>query len=122
MPAYNFSPEFANDVQHRRKRSTIRMSDKNAKVGDTVYLYTGQRTKQCRSLGTSTLVALETISLHEKHVIFGGFTIRANSLLDLLARADGFKDYPDMTAWFKSKYKIDSLDTAPIRGYLHAWS
>lgn len=122
MPAYNFSPEFANDVQHRRKRSTIRMSDKNAKVGDTVYLYTGQRTKQCRSLGTSTLVALETISLHEKHVIFGGFTLRANSLLDLLARADGFKDYPDMTAWFKSKYKIDSLDTAPIRGYLHAWS
>ena len=121
MPAYNFSQEFAGDVENRRKTQTIRMSDKGAKVGDSVYLYTGQRTKQCRQLGTATLIALDSISLYDTYVRLNGSLITEQSTLNLLARADGFRDYEAMASWFKIKYKIKSLTLDPIHGYLHAW-
>lgn len=124
MPAYNFSPEFADDVEHRRKRSTIRLTDKGSKVGDTAYLYTGQRTKECRLLGTSTLVAVEPIEIMEFCIYIGNSSnaIYEPAVIDLIARSDGFKDYADMAAWFKAKYNIKSLTETPFVGFLHVWS
>ncbi len=122
MPAYNFSPEFANDVEHRRKRSTIRLSDKGAKVGDTVYLYTGQRTKECRLLGTSVLIDLTRFALFENSIFFDARYYSSTPILNLIARSDGFTDFEEMKNWFKAKYKIQSLDKAPFSGYLHVWS
>lgn len=122
MPAYNFSPEFADDVEHRRKRSTIRLSDKGAKVGDTVYLYAGQRTKDCRLLGTSTLVAVEPIEIMESSLWFNNRMLHDSATIDLIARSDGFKSYADMAAWFKAKYEVKSLNETPFIGFLHVWS
>lgn len=122
MPAYNFSPEFADDVEHRRKRSTIRLSDKGAKVGDTAYLFSGQRTKECRLLASRTLVAVERVELMESSLWLDGEYFHEPAMIDLIARSDGFKDYADMAAWFKAKYNIKSLTETPFIGFLHVWS
>jgi hypothetical protein len=122
MPAYNFSPEFADDVEHRRKTQTIRMTDKGAKVGDPVFLYTGQRTKQSRSLGTSTLVDIISIQLNDNSAILDGDFIYHESVLNLLARSDGFENYQSMTEWFRKKYNLESLTKTPFNGFLHVWT
>ena len=54
MPALNFQKQFAAIVESGQKRQTIRAYRKGGrdpKPGDTLYLYTGMRTKQCRKLG-----------------------------------------------------------------------
>lgn len=122
MPAYNFSPEHAENVERGIKTQTIRQTDKGAKIGDTAYLFTGQRTPQCRSLGTGTLVMVQPISLYDDCIMFDAWHIfREQWLIDYLARADGFNDYNAMAAWFREKYKIKSLTNEPFLGYLHSW-
>ena len=58
MPAFNFSPQFADAVAAGRKLNTIREKQRG-KVGDPAYLFTGQRTKKCVRLGEGTLVRVE---------------------------------------------------------------
>lgn len=53
MPALNFKEQFTEAVESGLKKQTIRTVRKNPiKVGDTLYLYTGMRTKKCRQLKT----------------------------------------------------------------------
>ena len=52
MAALNFQKQFAPDVESGIKLQTIRAKRKNPiKEGETLYLYTGMRTKKCRKLG-----------------------------------------------------------------------
>ncbi len=56
MPAINFKAQFASDVELGIKRQSIRPRGKRVyKVGDKLTLYTGQRTKACRKLGTAII-------------------------------------------------------------------
>ena len=49
MPALNFQKQFAAAVESGEKRQTIRKQRKHPiKLGDKLYLFTGQRTKWCR--------------------------------------------------------------------------
>lgn len=52
MPAYNFQKQFAPLVESGQKRQTIRAIGKrrHARPGESLQLYTGQRTKACRKL------------------------------------------------------------------------
>lgn len=53
MVAYNFAAQFAEAVETRKKRQTIRAprkDNRHAKVGDKLQLYTGMRTTNCRKL------------------------------------------------------------------------
>ena len=53
MPAYNFQPNFAEDIRSGKKKQTIRKRRKrgNPKPGGRLFLFTGQRTKKCKRLG-----------------------------------------------------------------------
>lgn len=51
MPLYGFKKQFAGAVKGGTKKQTIRAKRKRQTVaGETLYLYTGLRTKQCRKL------------------------------------------------------------------------
>ena len=73
MPALNFQEQFAAAVESGEKRQTIRSERKRPiKVGDTLYLYTGMRTKRCRKLGSAGCVGIEEIRINLISAVIGG--------------------------------------------------
>lgn len=104
MVAYNFSPEFAEEVAARRKRQTLRPQPR-AKIGDTLQLFTGQRTPECRKLTEEDPVCTRTgrVNLYPTNMHFDGHEQTADTA-DGYARYDGFKDYAAMYAWFLARY------------------
>lgn len=124
MPAYNFQKRFAPLVESGRKHQTIRLTAKGARRGATAYLYTGQRTKQCRKLGEGTITDVLPIeigrSAHgEPYVtVTKADDWRTHFMydaLDTLARNDGFSDGEEMVQWIEGRYGL------PFAGYLHQW-
>ena len=106
MPAYNFHKRFAADVEAGRKRQTIRRKRKRpTKPGDVLYLYTGQRTKQCRKLGEAVcesvvpilIMGLYNITLYpednERRRALGGPEIDRLALDDGFASASGLERF-----------------------------
>lgn len=123
MPAYNFMARFAPLVESGEKRQTIRQTDKGAKPGDTAYLYTGQRTKQCRKLGEGLILSVLPIEIG-KHACGEPYATVTDGMKLMhivhedfygLAIADGFANGEEMVAWFEARYGL------PFLGYLHEW-
>lgn len=114
MVALNFQPQFAEDVAAGRKTQTIRRAAR-AKAGQTLQLYTGQRTKACRKLADATCLDCGYIGLTAR-----GITLwdkqRYPSDVDDFARADGFADYAAMWKWFSERYGTNSFT-----GYVIRW-
>ncbi|MBF0250595.1 MAG: hypothetical protein HQL35_08220 [Alphaproteobacteria bacterium] len=121
MPAINFKNQFAEAVKNGVKRQTIRALRKDgrmpAKRGDILALYTGMRTKSCRKLLNARCSDVRPIELHAALVIVDGGDgwIRTRPDLDNFARADGFRDWSDMAAWF------DKTHGLPFEGVLIQW-
>jgi len=123
MPAYNFHKSFADAVEQREKRQTIRQTARGAQAGRTAYLYTGQRTKACRKLGEGAIVQVAPIEVGahacgEPYAIVGigrSPLHLTHSDLDAFARDDGFLSAGEMTAWFAGRYGL------PFKGYLIRW-
>jgi hypothetical protein len=104
MVAFNFSPEFVDDIAARRKRQTLRRSAR-ARVGDTLQLYTGQRTKDCRKIVDDDPVCIRTaaVELREDALYFDGHR-QASDSAESYAQFDGFKNYAEMREWFLNRY------------------
>lgn len=124
MPACNFQSRFAPLVESGQKRQTIRQTAKGASRGATAYLYTGQRTANCRKLGEGTITDVLPIEIgrHACSEPYACITERdgkqthlAHEHLDSLARADGFANGEEMAEWFAAQYGL------PFTGYLHQW-
>ena len=124
MPAYNFKKQFAPLVESGEKRQTIRQAARGACRGATAYLYTGQRTKSCRKLGEGTITDVLPIEIGrhacgEPYACItecdGKQTHLAHRDLDMLAKADGFKNGAEFVEWFEAQYSL------PFTGYLHQW-
>ncbi len=121
MPALNFQARFADPVETHTKRQTIRRVWKRPiKVGDTLYLKTGMRTKHCRKL--RTVVCLEcrpiTINEHSISLLTPGYTVELwpeGGPLEWFAFRDGFQSWVDMREWFKARYGL------PFEGVLITW-
>jgi hypothetical protein len=113
MVAINFSPRFADAVAVGRKTQTIRQSAR-AKAGQALQLYTGQRTKDCRKLADAVCIDCTYVGLTERGVTLGD-TSRFPGDRDDFARADGFRDYADMWAWFSARYETNSFTGHVIR-------
>lgn len=102
MPAYNFKERFADLVQKRIKRQTIRAERKDGyipKVGDLFVGYSGMRTKNCRKLVESRISEVRHIMIDEAGIVVDGKqlgTLDANTL----AQMDGFQNAYEMMAWF----------------------
>lgn len=115
MVAFNFSPEFADDVASGKKRQTIRRT-KRAKPGDPVTLYTGQRTKACRKLGEGVCEVVDYVGIRPDGITLGN-TSKHPRDIDDFARADGFANFKAMVAWFEKKY-----GSPYFQGFVHRWT
>lgn len=113
MVAFNFQPRFADMVESGQKTQTIRKTLRG-KVGDTVYLYTGQRTKQCRKLGEGRIVAIQEVRIRRQG-IFTGDSILSGPDHDRFAAADGFPGLKEMFDWFETVHGL------PFDGFLYKW-
>ena len=124
MPAYNFKKQFAPMVESGLKRQTIRLPRKRpTRVGDTLYLYTGMRTKQCRKLRVEKCTSVWTIEIATPSDIslwdYDAFTrspwlLRYDDML-ALANADGFETIGAMTDFFAAQYGL------PFTGRVIRW-
>lgn len=124
MPLLGFQKQFVEAVESGTKRQTIRAHRKRPfKVGDTLYLYYGLRTQQCRKLGE-----VECREVVPFKIEFGYFwmfysrgavqrrwlRLQVHDAADL-ARADGFESAADMAAWFEKTHGL------PFDGQLIRW-
>ena len=118
MPALNFQKRFAHLVESGQKCQTIRApridGKPNACIGDTLYLYTGMRTKGCRKLGKAICAKTSQVVItHDWRILVNGILVKDG---DGFARADGFSDMTEMFDWFHKTHGL------PFEGSLIEWS
>lgn len=100
-----FKKQFVRDVLwpgRGGKRQTIRALRKRPfRVGDSLQLYTGLRTKNCQKLGDAVCTDLHGVTIGAMTVIVGGLYLN-DYQIDQLACADGFDSAEDFFAFFKT--------------------
>ena len=123
-PLLGFQAQFADVVESGEKTQTIRAYRKDKrdpKPGDTLYLYTGLRTKQCRKLGEAIAESVEVIGIGEAMFCEDESPIEIVPLVLLpreahdLAIRDGFSDLDEMLSFF------DKTHDLPFEGLLIRW-
>lgn len=121
MPALNFKTEWADAVELGArcangipatatagiaKRTTIRKPGR-AQPGETLHLFTGQRTKQCRKLGTTLCLAVTPIwfSKDYRMIVLGGVILKPEQA-ERLARVDTAElwGYDQFAQFFRDTY------------------
>lgn len=116
MPAYNFKKQFAAAVGGGEKRQTIRAKRKRqTRAGDSLYFYTGMRTKSCRKILEATCISVEDIVITD----IGMILIEGRPVATLrnikIAEADGFTNVTDFFGFFRDLYGL------PFNGDLIKW-
>jgi hypothetical protein len=117
MPAYNFKQQFADKVQKRIKRQTIRAERKDGyvpKVGAAFIGYTGMRTKNCRKLVESRISKVLPILIRPTGIWLDGRRLDMAEATTI-AMLDGFENADEMRGWF-AKAHGESFD-----GWLIRW-
>jgi len=115
MVAINFQAQFAPEILSGRKTQTIRKSAR-CKTGDDLQLYTGQRTKACRLLGTARCAICEPITIAEDYISVGAFRLPSGDAAHI-AKIDGFESLAAMRDWFRERY-----GSLPFTGYRIMWN
>jgi len=100
MPALSFQKRFAAAVENGEKRQTFRKRRKRPiRAGDTLCMFTGMRTKQCRRLRTEICTKITPVEItFLGTLVLAGVTQTAREA-QRFARADGFEDYGEMLKW-----------------------
>lgn len=127
MPAYNFQPRFAPLVREGLKKNTIR--GRAAEVGSTAYLFTGQRTSACVSLGQGEIISCTPVKLGWRENGLARVQLRGKHLsyqqIDELAKGEGFDSEREMVSWFEATYKqrkaTNDGGADVYSGFLIAW-
>ena len=117
MPAYNFKKQFVPLIESGEKRQTIRALRKDGrkpKVGKTLYLYTGMRTKDCRKLKEVVCKSVTRIVIGRGYLRLNEVFLHSFEKLQI-AFADGFKTYQEFQNFFEETHGL------PFRGYLIGW-
>ena len=124
MQTINFKLEFAPPVESGEKRQTIRRERKRPIVpGDTLNLYTGQRTKNCRLLRVVECRAIKDVDIRRDAVVLAdranqntvGIFPAASKDAATFAKADGFDSFESLVKWFNTTYGL------PFRGVVILW-
>lgn len=127
MSSLTFNEEFAGAVESGAKTQTIRrVRETPIKVGDTLQLYTGHHVLPCRQqIGVGVVREISAVRLSAD-----GVDAYVTPLWQLMrmppeqsedvtegefAKADGFKDWPEMRDWFERQYGL------PFEGVLIRW-
>ncbi len=133
MPALNFQDRFAPDVESGIKTQTIRAFRRDGNdpgAGDTLYLYTGMRTKACRRLGETVCERARRIYMAMDRVAImnedgGGDLLTDHDALCAFAAADGFRGimrpWLDMRCWFEQAHKSRGAYGLSFWGLLIEW-
>lgn len=127
MPALNFQKQFAPLVESGEKRQTIRAYRKDGrdpKPGDTLYLYTGMRTKACRKLGEVECKSASEVMVFRRGAVMKNPDDESDRIIrndenfdaaDAFAEEDGFGSMAEMAAWFEKTHGL------PFEGLLIRW-
>jgi len=120
--AYSFRPQFRAPIIAGTKQQTIRADRKrHAREGETLQLYTGMRTRQCKAIGTATCFTVQPIRIEVENAVIGtqtGRTLTTIDELDNFARMDGFDDWKAMRAFWHENHP----DTPVFSGVLIRWT
>lgn len=106
MPAYNFMPDFVPAIESGQKTHTMRRPRKRpTKVGDRLLLFTGMRRAGCRLILDTVCKSVLPVTVTEDYLQIAH---RKLSVTDTrhFARADGFRDYAGMLAFFRKQYGL----------------
>jgi hypothetical protein len=121
MPALNFKARFAEMIERGEKRCTIRVPRRRAiRAGDTLYLYTGMRTKACRKLKTAICRAARPIRLSRAagrealRILVDGKILNLAEIKKLV-RLDGHPTARDFLVFFEETHGL------PFAGQLIEW-
>lgn len=117
MAAFNFSPAFESDIVAGVKRSTIRKSMR-CKIGDNLQFYTGQRTKECRKIGSGVCIGIAQIAINLPDGTPWAVTGRIGEVFvaKRLANQEGFINEKLMCDFFREKY-----GDIQFNGFMHVW-
>lgn len=125
MGLYNFKPQFVPAIVAGTKTHTIRGIRKHPdKPGNSMYLYTGLRTKATKPITVVECVKVEEIEIAETegpvHLRFYWVAIDGNGLgadeCEQLARRDGFSSFAEMIKFWKTP-----KNRLPFRGHIIHW-
>ena len=117
MPLLNFKKQFAALVEAGHKRQTIRAKRTdglNPRVGQTLYLYVGTRTKSCRKLRAAVCESVQQITIDDHGVNIDGGWLSPMERQDF-AVADGFEDFYELKCFFNKEHGL------PFEGLLYKW-
>ncbi len=118
MPALNFQKQFADKVESGKKRQTIRALRKdgrNPQQGQTLYLYTGMRTKGCRKLGEAICKDVPEIYINSYGQVVIGTNFLTLTETNKLSKDDGFNTIADFIDFFRQTHGL------PFDGLLIKW-
>ena len=113
MPSFSFQLRFATEIASGKKGGTIR-STKRCKPGQTMFLFTGLRTKQSNRIGTKPCVGVVPVTLGLYHIYLDGLQLSKDECIEF-AKADGFKDLDVFFDFFEDHYGL------PYSGFWHVW-
>jgi hypothetical protein len=118
MGLYNFKARFVPKIEDGSKRHTIRGRRRyEDKPGDTMHLFYGARTKQCRLLMRAPCVKVDRIqitSIAGKFDVFIGDSLLENDECERLAVADGFDSFAEMMGFWDGRL--------PFKGKIYHWN
>jgi len=124
---YNFMPEWAPLVENGLKPHTIRRRRKNpTQPGDTLRLYVGQRTKDCRLLYEEVCAATSWLFFGTEGINISrakpgplyypaGYHRYTGKILHRLAEWDGFDSVADFRAFFCDHYTWHEITFGTLR-------
>lgn len=120
MAFLNFNKQFAVKVQSGQKLCSIRQKARG-KVGETLHLFTGMRTKNCRRLGEGVITHVMPFFIVEEDdgqvgdIYLDGVALSDAQVL-ALAQLDGFATVAEFVGWFRDTHGL------PFDGVLHRWT
>lgn len=127
MVAYSFKERFVDAILAGNKRQTIRADRRrHARPGETLQLYCGMRTRNCRLIGRAHCTSIEPVRIifdedpEGEGIVLPGFGYAGG--LDQFAREDGFASWAELKAFWREHHAgVDRFEGVLIRwGELHA--
>lgn len=116
MPALNFMKRLAPLIESGAKRHTVRRKAKRPiKSGDSLYLFTGMRTKHCRRLMDTECTHVQRIQIRSDRTLHIGATRVPYIAADDFAKADGLRDFAELAVWISDNYGL------PFDGVVIHW-
>ena len=121
MPLLNFQKRFAPLVANGSKSQTIRAKRKdckNPRPGQTLYCYSGLRTRNCVKLGEFICKSVEEIAITEEGIIFYQGRYPSTEESHQMAMNDGFRSFD---SWYELRCFFKDNHGLPFFGLLIKW-